>query len=146
MRASTILTHVASRTGIALWRHRFSMLIALVVIAGLGAYQIGFAGPTSSTANADCADTAMQAVAQVNDDNARAAYRCLGEEMRRTDEQQFVKSLHDRGDLPKGHVSRVGEHATRDGGRIVFYTVEAGGTAVGYIVYLDARGLVARIE
>jgi hypothetical protein len=147
MRVSTILAHIAGRTGIAVWRHRFALLTGAVVVAGLTVYQIGFAGPTSlTTASSDCGDIAMNAVAQVSDEAARAAYRCLGDEMKRSGEQQFVDSLHDRGDIPKGRVSRVGEHSTPDGGRIVFYTVEAGGTAVGYIVYLDARGLVAKIE
>src|SRR5215216_1746578 len=138
MRVSTVLAHIASRTGIAIWRHRFTVLTGVVAVAGLTAYQVGFAGPTSlSTASNDCGDIAMKAVAQVDDDAARAAYRCLGDEMRRSGEQQFVESLHDRGDMPNGRVSRVGEHSTADGGRIVFYTIEAGGTAVGYIVYLD---------
>jgi hypothetical protein len=150
MRLTTILARVASRTGIALWRQRVGLLVALVAIVGLGAYQIGFAGPTTSTsalsAGVDCADTAMNAVAQIDDEAARAAYQCLGEEMRRSDEQQFVNTLHERGDIPEGRVNRVGEHPMPDGGRIVFYTIEAGGTAVGYIVYLDERGLVAKIE
>jgi hypothetical protein len=149
MRTTTILAHIASRTGIAVWRHRFTVLTGLVALAGLSIYQVGFAGPSqlpSSSASSDCGDIAMNAVAQVDDEAARAAYRCMGAEMRRSGEQQFVDSLHDRGDMPKGRVSRVGEHGTPDGGRIVFYTIEAGGTAVGYIVYLDQTGLVQKIE
>jgi hypothetical protein len=148
MRGS-ILARVATRTGAAFWRNRTSWLLAAVAIAGLGVYQIGFAGPTAmpTAANgADCADTAMAAVAVVDDEAARAAYQCLGEEMRRSGEQQFVQTLHDRGDLPKGVVSRVGDKGTPDGGRIVFYTIEAAGQSVGYIVYLNNAGLVQKIE
>jgi hypothetical protein len=48
--------------------------------------------------------------------------------------------------LPKGVVSRVGDKGTPDGGRIVFYTIEAAGQSVGYIVYLNNAGLVQKIE
>jgi hypothetical protein len=146
MRASTVLAHVASRTGVAFWRHRTTWLLCLVVVAGLAVYEVGFAGPTVSGANADCADTTMVAVAKIDDEAARAAYRCMGDTMKRSGEQQFVQTLHERGDLPMGKVSRVGDHRTQDGGRIVFFTVEAGGQAVGYIVYLDQAGLVQKIE
>jgi hypothetical protein len=147
MRMSTILARIVSRTGVAMWRHRTTFLMAAIAVAGLSLYQIGFAGPTATPASADdCADTAMAAVAQVDDEAARAAYRCLGQEMRRSDEQQFVETLHQRGDLPKGRVSRVGDHRTPNGGRIVFFTVEAAGESVGYIVYLDSSGMVQKIE
>jgi hypothetical protein len=147
MRVGTILARIAARTGIAVWRHRLTFLLGAVAVAGLGVYQIGFAGPTiPSGAGSDCADTAMAAVAQVDDDAAHAAYQCLGQDMRRSGEQQFVQTLHDRGDLPKGHVNRVGDHRTSDGGRIVFYTIEAAGQTVGYIVYIGADGLVQKIE
>jgi hypothetical protein len=146
MRASTVLAHIATRTGVAVWRHRMTWLLCLVIIAGLGVYEVGFAGPTTPGANNDCADTAMAAVAKIDDEAARAAYRCLGEEMKRSGEQQFVQTLHDRGDLPTGKVSRVADHRTQDGGHIVFFTVEAGGQSVGYIVYLNQSGLVEKIE
>lgn len=147
MRGS-ILARVAARTGAAFWRNRTSWLLALVAVAGLGVYQIGFAGPTAApnASGIDCADTAMAAVAVVDDEAARAAYQCLGEEMRRSGEQQFVQTLHDRGNLPKGVVSRIGDKGTPDGGRIVFYTIEAAGQSVGYIVYLNNAGLVQKIE
>ncbi len=142
------MTRIAARTGVAIWRQRTTLLLGAVALAGLSVYQIGFAGPTNPavSTNDDCADTAMAAVAQIDDDKARAAYNCLGQDMRRSGEQQFVETLHDRGDLPKGRVSRVGVHSTPDGGRIVFYTIEAGGQAVGYIVYVGSDGLVQKIE
>ena len=146
MRASIILAHIGARTGAALWRHRSMWILGLVALVGLGVYEIGFAGPTMPSSSLDCADTAMAAVAQIDDEAAHAAYRCLGEPMKRNGEQQFVQTLHDRGELPKGRVSRVGDHRTQDGGRIVFYTIEATGQAVGYIVYLDQAGLVQKIE
>jgi hypothetical protein len=148
MAASTILGRIASRTGVALWRNRFAWLTCLVVLAGLGLYQLGFAGAAtpSPSSTTDCADTTMQAVSRVDDSVARAAYDCMGPTMRQGDEQEFVQALHARGDMPSGHVDRVGDKRQSDGSRIVFYTVEAGGTAVGYIVYLDSNGKVEKIE
>src|SRR4051794_1568468 len=145
MRPSTILAHIAARTGVAIWRQRTTLLLAAVALAGLGVYTVGFAG-AASPSTVDCADTTMNAVAQIDDEAARAAYRCMGQEMRRSGEQQFVDSLHDRGDLPKGRIVRVGDHRTADGGRIVFYTIEAAGQAVGYIVSRAQEGLVKKME
>jgi hypothetical protein len=149
MAVSTILAHVAARTGAALWRNRMGWLGGAVVAAGLGVYQLGFAGPTTTdgaAAGSDCAETTMQAVAKVDDQTAHAAYQCLGQSMRRSGEDAFVETLHQRGELPRGHLNRIGDQSTPDGGRIVFYTLEAQGTAVGYIVYLNAEGKVERIE
>jgi hypothetical protein len=147
MRVSTVLARIAARTGVAIWRHRLGWLTAIVVVAGLGVYQLGYAGPTLTALSAsDCADTAMEAVARIDDQAAHAAWNCLGPTMRRSGEQEFVKTLHERGDLPKGHVDRVGDKRQSDGRRIVFYTIEAGGQVVGYIVYLDVDGKVEKIE
>jgi hypothetical protein len=48
--------------------------------------------------------------------------------------------------MAHGQVSRVGDQRTKDGGRIVFFTVEQKGQAVGYIVYLDPTGKVLKVE
>ena len=150
MAVATVLAHVAARTGVGLWRNRVALLGGAVVAAGLGAYSLGFAGPaalnTAGVAGADCADTAMQAVAKTDDDTAHAAYQCLGQNMRRSGEDAFVETLHQRGEMPRGQLNRIGAQSTPDGGRIVFYTLEAQGTAVGYIVYLNSEGKVERIE
>jgi hypothetical protein len=53
--------------------------------------------------------------------------------------------LHDR-DIPKGTFTRVGDHKSSDGHRIVFFTVEAQGQSVGYIVYLNPQGQVEKVE
>jgi hypothetical protein len=148
MPLSTVLARIVARTGKAVWRNRFVWLTCGVVAAGVvGAYSLGYAGPSIATpATTDCADAAMKAVASVDDAAAHAAYACLGPTMRRSDEQEFVSTLHDRGDLPSGHVDRVGDKRQSDGSRIVFYTIEAGGQVVGYIVYLNSDGKVERIE
>ena len=138
-----ILSRIAVRTGVALWRHRLAVTGAAVLVAALGIYEMSFAGP--SVVSGDCADTTMAAVTRVDDATARAAYACLGPSMRSTSEDQFVSGMRQRA-LAHAQVSRVAEQRTGDGGRIVFFTVENQGTAVGYIVYLDARGKVTKVE
>ncbi len=138
-----ILARIAARTGLAMWRHRLAWLGATLVIAAFGLYQMTFAGP--SVTNDDCADTAMAAVTRADDAAAHAAYACLGPGLRNTSEEQFVANLHQR-DTARGQVNRVAEQRTTDGGRIVFYTVQGQGPAVGYIVYLDPQGKIVKVE
>lgn len=116
-------------------------------MVAFGAYQFTFAGPSLSTATGnDCADTAMRALTHVNDSTARAAYACLGPEMRTTSEDQFVQSMQQRA-AGTAQADRIADRHMPDGGKIVFYTVSAGGMpAVGYIVYLDPTGKVAKVE
>ena len=138
-----ILSRIAVRTGLALWRHRLAVIGASLLVGGFSVYEMTFAGP--SVVNGDCADTTMAAVTRVDDDTARAAYACLGPAMRNTSEDQFVAGMRQRA-IAHAQASRVAEQRTGDGGRIVFYTVQNQGTAVGYIVYLDAHGKVSKVE
>jgi hypothetical protein len=143
MPLSFILSRIAVRTGVAIWRHRLAWLAATLLVSAFGVYQLSFAGP--SVSNGDCADTTMAAITRVDDQVARAAYACLDPGMRKTSEEQFVSDLRQR-DAARGHVSRVAEQRTTDGGRLVFYTVQGRGPTIGYIVYLDARGRVVKVE
>jgi hypothetical protein len=143
MRLSYILARLAVRTGLALWRHEIALLLATVSVGALGVYELGYAVPTTS--NRDCADTTMAAMTSGDDATAHAAYTCLGPSMRNTTEDAFVSGVHESA-VPRGQVSRVGDQRTRDGGRIVFFTVEQQGQMVGYIVYLDPTGRVSRVE
>jgi hypothetical protein len=144
MRRSYVLERIAVRTGAALWRNRVAWLFGALVIAALGLFQLTAAEP--SVTNGDCADTTMAAVTRVDDATARAAYACLGPNMRQTSEDSFVAMLHQR-QVPKGTFSRVADQRQPDGRQIVFFTVEAQGQpAVGYIVYLNPQGLVEKVE
>ena len=143
MRMSFILARIAARTGVAVWRHRFGILGAFVVVGALGLYQLTYAVP--GVANGDCADMTMAAVSSADDQAAHAAYACLGPGMRNATEEQFVAGMQRR-DIKRGHVNRVGDQRTPDGGHIVFFTVEQQGQAVGYIVYLNAQGKVVKVE
>jgi hypothetical protein len=140
---SYVLERIAVRTGVAVWRNRVAWLVGALVVASLGLYQLTAAEP--SVTNGDCADTTMAAVTKVDDNTARAAYACLGPSMRGTSEETFVATLHQR-DIPKGTFNRVADQRMSDGGRIVFFTVQAQGQSVGYIVYLDPQGLVEKVE
>jgi hypothetical protein len=138
-----ILSRVAVRTGLAIWRHRFMWLIGALVIGGTGAYQLASAGP--AVVNGDCADTTMVAVTTTNDAAARAAYACLNPGLRSATEDQWVQGMRQRG-WPSAQFSRVADSRTNDGGAIVFYTVRRQGESVGYIVYLDPQGRVRGVE
>jgi hypothetical protein len=143
MRASLILGRIAVRSGVALWRHRLALLLAAFIVGAFTVYQFSFVGP--SIASGDCADTAMAAITHTDNATAHAAFACLGPGMRTTSEDQFVTSVTQQA-VP-GQVSRVADARTNDGGRIVFYTVQAQqGPQVGYIVYLDAGGKVIKVE
>jgi hypothetical protein len=136
---------IAVRTGVALWRHRFGLLIAGLVVTAFSAYELVFAGP--SVTNGDCADTAMVALTHVSDASARAAYACLGPGMRTSSEDQFVSSMEQRSAGDSGQANRVADQHTPDGGKIVFFTVSAGDMpSVGYIIYLDPNGKVSKVE
>jgi len=136
---------IAARTGVALWRHRFALLVAGLVVVAFSAYELTFAGP--SVTNGDCADTAMVALTHVTDSSARAAYACLGPGMRTTSEDQFVASMQQRSPGDCGEANRVADRHTPDGGKIVFFTVSAGDMpSVGYIIYLDPNGKVSKVE
>jgi hypothetical protein len=143
MRLSFILARITARSGAALWRSRIVVLITVLALGALGVYELTYAGPTVS--NGDCADTAMAAVTRGDEASAHAAYACLGPSMRNTSEDAFVAGMQERG-MAHTQVSRVGDQKTKDGGRIVFFTVEQQDTAVGYIVYLDPIGKVIRVE
>jgi hypothetical protein len=141
---STLLGHVAARTGVAIWRHRLVFVGAAIVTGALAAFSMtSAAGPT--VVDGDCADTTMSAVTNTTDASARAAYACLNAGMRSTPEDAFVANMRQHS-VPHGQFSRVGEKHTTDGGNMVFYAVDADGQSVGYIVYLDPQGRVRGLE
>jgi hypothetical protein len=135
---------VAVRAGVALWRHRLGLIVAGFTVGAFSAYELTFAGPTVPTGG-DCADTAMAALTHADDASARAAYACLGPSMRTSTEDQFVASLQQQ-PVTDGQADRVADRETPSG-KIVFFTVSANNISpVGYIVYLDQDGKVAKVE
>ncbi len=146
MPASVVLSRVAARTGVAIWRHRIAFVVAALALAALGWFQLASAGPTAmGGVNGDCADTTMAAVTSNNDGVARAAYQCLSPNMRNTSEDRWIASMRQHG-VRNGQFSRVADRRTGDGGMMVFYSVDVDGQSAGYIVYLDAQGHVRGVE
>ncbi|HEX8967643.1 MAG TPA: hypothetical protein VF937_07180, partial [Chloroflexota bacterium] len=134
MHGSFLVRRIAHRTGLAIWRHRLAWLAAGLAAAAVGGYQFNLIGANATTG--DCADTTIAAVTRADDATARAAFACLGPGMRTTTEDQFVAGIRQQAKT-NGQVNRVADEHTPDGGRIVFFTVEAAqAPAVGYIVYL----------
>ena len=139
-----ILGRIAVRTGVAVWRHRLGLLLAVAGLLAFSAYELTMASP--SVTNGDCADIAISALTYSNDAAARAAYACLAPTMRTMSEDQFVATLLQRG-VSGATVDRIAERSDAEGGKIVFYTVAASHLPkVGYIVYLNADGKVVRLE
>ena len=139
-----------------MWRHRIGVLLAAIVCAGLGAYVVTSGvgasplpfGPGSSTAaSADCADTAMAAIADKSPQAAQRAYQCMDPTFQqRVSEQVFVQQMQTQALPNVQSMERVGEYNAPAGGTMVYYAVDASGQSVGYIVYLGQDGKVLRIE
>jgi hypothetical protein len=91
----------------------------------------------------------MAALTHQNDErSARAAYACFGPALQSQSqgEEAFVRSVQQRSSARPMHATRVADHRTPNGSRVVFYTVDVGSESVGYIVYLDRSGKVQRID
>jgi hypothetical protein len=143
MRLSFVLARVTSRTGIAIWRHRFVALIAAMAVGALGLYELTYA--RAGVPVGDCADATMASMTTSTEDAARAAYACLSPRLRSSTEAAWIADMQQR-QTPRGRVSRIGDQPTQDGGRVVFFLVVTPGQDVGYIVYLDPMGKVKTVE
>jgi hypothetical protein len=156
----TVLSRIAVRMRAAVWRHRWSWLVGVVLVVALGGYaawsipsfrfagrlaEIEVAGVQSHTG--DCADTAMEAVATTTQAAARAAYHCMGDAFTRmVGEEEFVQQLVARPAPAAERVTRVGQYHALDGGLIVYFAVDHRGTSRAYVVYLSSDGKVQAIE
>jgi hypothetical protein len=143
-----VAARVAARLGLAVWRHRVALLGSAILVGALASFQISAAGPGVADSGSDCADTTMTALTSGRDDLARAAYACLDPSLRGAQgEEAFVRSVQEHTSSARpSHATRVADHATADGGRVVFYTVDTGRQSEGYIVYLGRTGKVLRID
>ena len=144
-----VVARIAARLGYGLWRHRVALLGSAILVGALATFEISAAGPGVTDSGGDCADTTMAALTRGTDDAARAAYACLDPSLRGGQgEDAFVRQVQQRSSAARQtHATRVADHPTADGGRLVFYTVDIGRESVGYIVYLDGRtGKVTRVD
>jgi hypothetical protein len=143
-----VAARVAARLGYAMWRHRVALLGSAIIVGALATFQISAAGAGVSDSGSDCADTTMTALTRGTEDAARAAYACLDPSLRSGQgEEAFVRSVQQRSAAGRHmHATRVADHRSANGGRVVFYTVDVGPESVGYVVYLDRSGKVNRID
>jgi len=152
---SAVLRRVAARSGAGIWRHRGGVLVALALSAASLGYlafgssmQIPLAiGAGQSASSADCADTAMAAIADKSPSAAQRAYQCMDPSFQqRVSEQVFVQQVQAQALPNVSSVSRVGDYRSQTGASLVYYAVDANGQSVGYIVYVAPGGKVLRIE
>ena len=152
--APYVLSRVAARAGLGLWQQRISLLVAAILVVGLGAYAMtsfssGTAMPVaiSGASSSDCADTAMAIIADKSPDAAARAYQCMDPAFQqRVPQAQFVSQMQQQALPNVRKLQRVGDYRTAAGGMMVYYAVDSGAQSVGYIVYLGADGKVLRIE
>src|SRR5689334_11585669 len=118
--APALMRRVAARTGLGLWRHRGGVLLLLAVTAGISGYMaFGSLNGTplipgaaaAGSANADCADTAMAAIADKSPTAAQRAYQCMDPGFQqRVNEQTFTQQLEAQALPNVSTVSRVGDY------------------------------------
>ena len=141
-----VAARIAARLGYAMWRHRIALLGSAIVVGALATFQISAAGAGVPDSGSDCADTTMTALTRGTDAAARAAYACLDPSLLGGQgEEAFVRTVQQRS-ARQAHATRVGDHRTANGGRVVFYTVDIGRESVGYVVYVNPAGKVDRID
>ncbi len=154
-----VLGRIVARTGVGLWQRKGSLLVGAATVAALGAF-VTLAGPSSLRASAtstgpsargDCADTAIAAIAEKTSDSVQQAYNCMEPSFQeRVPEAQFAQQFGSQTpaatDTSAEQMSRVADYHNQDGGQLVYYALSNGNQSVGYIVYLDAQGKIAKVE
>src|SRR5438105_9005562 len=161
--APYLLSRVGARAALGLWRNRGGFLFAAVIAAALGAYALltwsgemprsalfgnaPMAASGTASANADCADTAMAAIADKSPAAAQRAYDCMDNSFQqRVSQTEFVRQMQAQRMPAIDKLERVGDHRDSTGGTLVYYALDGGGQSVGYIVYLGSDGKVLKIE
>jgi hypothetical protein len=158
-----VLGRIVARTGVGLWQRKGTLLVGAATVAALGAV-VTFAGiaPTpASTApvaaagggpsGTACADAAIAAIAEKTSDSVQQAYNCMEPSFQqRVPEAQFAQQFGSQTpatpDASSAKTSRVADYPNQDGGQLVYYALSNGDQSVGYIVYLDAQGKIAKVE
>jgi hypothetical protein len=153
--ASYVVRRVGARAAAGLWAHRGSLVIGVLVLAGIVAYGVmsfttGTLRPLEATAgppSTDCADTAMAVVFDKSAAAATRAYECMDPAFQqRVSEAQFVQQMRSQNVGAVDKLARIGDHPNPNGGTLVYYALDGNGQSVGYIVYLDRSGKVLKIE
>jgi hypothetical protein len=149
-----LLGRVFARAGAGVWRNRGGVLVCGVIVAALagylvmtGATLVPSAQQSFAAADADCADTAMAAIADKSPAASQKAYQCMDSTFQqRVSEADFVRQMQSQRMPNVSKLARVGDYRSTGGGTMVYYALDGGNQAVGYIVYLGQNGKVLRIE
>jgi hypothetical protein len=153
--ASYVVSRVGARAAAGLWAHRGSVLVGVLLLAGIVTYGAmslsnGAPRPLESAAgppNTDCADTAMAVVFDKSAAAATRAYQCMDASFQqRVSEAQFVQQMRSQNVGAVDKIARIGDHQNPNGGTLVYYALDGNGQSVGYIVYLNPSGKVLKIE
>jgi hypothetical protein len=158
-----VLGRIVARTGVGLWQRKGTVLVGAAIVAALGAF-VTFSGaapmpaaappaaaPAATTGTA-CADAAIAAIAEKTADSVQHAYDCMEPSFQqRVPEAQFAQQFGSQtpdasGTASAATTSRVADYHNQDGGQLVYYALSTGDQSVGYIVYLDAQGKIAKVE
>jgi hypothetical protein len=151
-----LLSRVAARAGLGIWRHRGGILVSAVVsaalvgyvaVSGMGIDPVASLTSVTTSANSDCADTAMAALTSKSPAATQSAYQCMDTSFQqRVTEQAFVQQMQQQRTPSVDKLNRVGDYHSPAGGTMVYYALDAAGQSVGYIVYLGRDGKVLKIE
>lgn len=153
--ASYVVSRVGARAAAGLWAQRGSLLVGVLLLAGIVTYgtlavsngSLRPLEPASGPANTDCADTAMAVVFDKSAAAATRAYECMDTSFQqRVSEAQFVQQMRTQNVGAVDKIARIGDHQNPNGGTLVYYALDGNGQSVGYIVYLNPSGKVLKIE
>ncbi len=155
----TVGRRIAYRMARGLWRGRKQVALSLGALA-IGGFVVATSGgaleaPATSTDSATgqgqvaCADATMSALVDNTPATVQQAYQCLAPSFQqRVSEQQFASQLPATGasGSPSAKLARIGTYQQPDGSTIVYYALQSGDQAAGYVVYLDQQGRVVKVE
>jgi hypothetical protein len=152
-----VFRRVATRAIAGLWRQKQALALGtatIAVIAGymalspalLAAAPAAASGAVTATTGTACADTTMMAIAQKTPNALQQAYQCLdASAQQRMNEQQFAAQVQASGPTVT-NIARIGIYHDPSGSSLVYYALSSTTQSIGYVVYLDANGLVADVQ
>ncbi|HEV7666311.1 MAG TPA: hypothetical protein VGQ62_22445 [Chloroflexota bacterium] len=150
-----LLQRIGARALAGLWRQKQTLAVGMAMLVGVVGYLVlsptllatpaAAAGVTPS-GGTTCADTTMTAIAQKTPAALQQAYQCMDVTFQqRTTEQQFAAQVQASG-LVVTHIARVGVYHDPSGSTLVYYALNSTTQSIGYVVYVDANGLVAHVQ
>jgi hypothetical protein len=156
-----VFRRVATRAIAGLWRQKQALALGTATIAVIAGYMASSpallatpvaaapaaaSGAVTATTGTACADTTMMAIAQKTPTALQQAYQCLdASAQQRMNEQQFAAQVQASGPTVT-NIARIGIYHDPSGSSLVYYALSSTTQSIGYVVYLDANGLVADVQ